>query len=211
MPRLEELDIQAGLWAFSETLEALGAEGAWERLHSLRLFQHSMDVPDARALAAALRRMPALRVLELRCVTFTDASAAELFRPSGAEDVPHLRILTAWGAGLTPAATGALAASGWRLEELDLGNSRALGAAGVAALLAAPTLPLRRLALGSCNIDADALLRLADAPWPLEELVLNNNSSFMEELVLNNNSSLKAQGSAPPTSRCSRAERGRRS
>jgi hypothetical protein len=51
------------------------------------------------------------------------------------------------GAELTPAAARLLAAPDWRLEELDLARSAALGAAGLAALLAAPSFALRRLAL----------------------------------------------------------------
>ncbi len=67
-----------------------------------------------------------------------------------------------------------IAATGWRLEELRLYNNR-LGAAGLAPLLAAPTFALRRLGLGYCGLDADALLALASSPWPLEELDLGGN------------------------------------
>ena len=69
-----------------------------------------------------------------------------------------------------------IAATGWRLEELSLSYVfSGLGAAGVAALGAAPTFALRRLNLGYCRLDAAALLALADAPWPLEELDLSGN------------------------------------
>ena len=69
-----------------------------------------------------------------------------------------------------------LAATGWQLEELDLSSNHNLGAAGLAALLAAPTFALRRLKLGGCDLDAAAVLNLADAPWPLEELHLAANN-----------------------------------
>ncbi len=60
--------------------------------------------------------MPALRALGLRHVRLPGEAARALFRASRAEPAPRLRALAVEGAGLTPAAARALAASGWRLE-----------------------------------------------------------------------------------------------
>ena len=123
-------------------LEALGAE-AWGGLHSLRVdcspFGSQLGVPSARTLTAALRRMPALRALDLGSVRLPEEAAEELFRASSAAAAPQLRALTLHMADLSPAAARMLAASGWRLEELVLRFSSDLGAAGVVALVAAPT------------------------------------------------------------------------
>ncbi len=119
--------------------------------------------------------MPALRALEQRSVQLPDAAAQELFRASSAAGAPQLRALTIWSADLTPAAARMLASAGWPLEALDLGGNEYLGAAGVAALLAAPSFALRRLNLRSCSLDTASLLAVANAPWPLEELDLSGN------------------------------------
>ena len=79
-----------------------------------------MDAPAARVVAAALPRLPALRALELSDLALLDAAAAELFRAASAEAAPQLRSLAFKSAGLSTAAACALAATGWRLEELDL-------------------------------------------------------------------------------------------
>jgi hypothetical protein len=195
-PRLEELTLSDPGLAL---VEALGAE-TWGGVCMLRLKYSCADpryaywghdgrtvlgAPCARALTAALQRMPALRELELREVRLPDASAEELFR---VEAAPQLRSLTIEHADLSPAAARMLAATGWRLEELDLSSngtlgaasdgwvSRTLGAVGVAALLAAPTFALRFLDLSRCRLDAADLLSVANAPWPLEELDLSGNS-----------------------------------
>ena len=182
-PRLEELTI-VGLnqtWA----LERLGSE-TWGSLHKFT-FNNSqanhagefvsgrLDPPSARALAAALRRMPALRAFELEEVLLPRISTATLFRASNAEDVPCLRSLTARSIQLAPRGARALAASGWRLEELDLRGNTRLGAAGTAALVAAPTFAIRRLVLAECGLNAASLLSLANASWSLEELDLSHN------------------------------------
>jgi hypothetical protein len=108
-----------------------------------------------------------------------DGGDAEFFyasrSESSAEAAPQLRSLKARVADLTLAAARALAVTGWRLESLSVCESRSLGAAGVAALVAAPTFALRHLAFVDCNLDAAALLALANAPWPLEELDLRRN------------------------------------
>ena len=121
-PRLEEL---AAPWPNSEALEALGAE-TWGRLRTLRLgvplFLCSLDAPSARALAAALRRIPLLRALALESVQLPDAAAQELFRASSAAGAPQLRTLDIWGARLTLAAARAL--TGWRLVRSPAGGSR---------------------------------------------------------------------------------------
>jgi hypothetical protein len=184
-PRLERLALHR---PGSAALEALGhpsrfrapeqipdRSGAWAGLRLLCLDyppseRHALDAPAARALAAALRRMPALRALGLRNVRLPDEAARALFRASRAEPAPRLRALAVEGAGLTPAAARALAASGWRLEELRLRLKAGEAAAGVAALVAAPTFALRCLRLWHCGLDAAALLSLAHTPWPLEEL-----------------------------------------
>jgi hypothetical protein len=126
-----------------------------------------LGAPSARALAAALRRMPALRALQLHNFLLSRVAAAALFRRSSADDVPRLRSVAAW-ARLAPRATRALAASGWRLEELDLRGNTRLGAAGLAALVAAPTFAIRCLGLAECDLGTAALLALAVSPWPLE-------------------------------------------
>ena len=70
-----------------------------------------------------------------------------------------------------------LASAGWRLEALDLRGYGDLGAAGVAALLAAPSFVIRRLNLRSCRLDVASLLTIANAPrWPLEELDVTDNN-----------------------------------
>ena len=175
-PRLAELKILYPDWA---TLEALGAE-IWGVLRTLRLGAPSLlcnlDAPSARALAAALRRMPALRALELRGVRLPDEAAQELFRASSVEGAPQLRELGIVDAHLTPAAARMLALVGWSLEALDLRYNRDLGDAGAAALLAAPSFALRRLSLGSCDLNTASLVNIANAPrWPLEELDLSCN------------------------------------
>ena len=163
------------LTATKPDLEALGS-GTWHRLRTLTLHpgnaRRVLDEPLARAAVAALRRMPALRALSLHKVAGDEAEA--LF-DSSAADAPHLRALTISSADLTQAAARALAATGWRLEELDLTHNVRLGAAGVAALAAAPTFAIRRMNLTSCGLDAAALLARATAPWPLEELDLSFN------------------------------------
>ena len=164
-------------------LEALGS-ASWGNLQKLSFCNMRetrggtrsgrLDAPSARALAAALRRMPALRALELHEVLLPRASAAA-FPASSGEDMPRLRSVTAPFTHLTPRAVRALAATGWRLEELDLeGNS--LGAAGLAVLIAAPSFAIRRLFLANCNLDTTALHMLLDSSWPLEELNLARNN-----------------------------------
>jgi hypothetical protein len=174
-PRLKELTIWGPDWA---ALEALGTE-TWEGLRTLRLSRRgarlALDAPATRALAAALRRMPALRALVLERVTLPDAAAEALFRAMRADAVPQLRTLSIRFAGFTPATARALAATGWRLEELDLRRNYDLVAAGLAALLVTPTFALRRLNLRSCSLDTAVLLAVANAPWPLEELDLSFN------------------------------------
>ena len=171
-PRLEQLIMSGPDSAALEELEL----ATWGRLHTLTLEYFSrggLSAPSARALASALRRMPALRALKLWNVELSDAAAAELFRR--AECAPRLRSLTVSEARLTWAAVRALAAAGWPLEELRLDEYTRLGAAGVAALAAAPTFAIRRLDLSNCGLDAAALLAVANAPWPLEELDLSWN------------------------------------
>ncbi len=107
-----------------------------------------------------------------------DEAAQELFRASSAEGAPQLRALTIRRratTSLTPAAARMLALAGWPLEALDLRGNWELGAAGVAALVAAPSLALRRLDLPYCVPNAAALLSVANAPWPLKELNLMGN------------------------------------
>jgi hypothetical protein len=162
-------------------LEALGSE-AWPRLRTLRVrADHPWAAVDGRAalaLAAVLRRMPALGALELRGPA-ADALAA-LARGAAA---PELRSLTVMASAvepededeedeekLDPAALLALAASGWRLESLNLSGNERVGAAGLAALAAAPTFSIRCLNLTDCGLEAASLLCVANAPWPLEEL-----------------------------------------
>ena len=163
-PRLEELTMR---FPDSAALEALGAE-SWDRLRVLSIgnqigfMQSALGEPAARALAAALRRMPTLHELELRNLKLPDASAAELFGTEGA--APRLRKLTMVNSKITPATAVSMAASGWRLEELRLRGTPGLGAAGGAALLAAPTFAIRRLCSTHCGLDASSLLRLANAP-----------------------------------------------
>ncbi len=168
-------------------LEAL-ASGTWSRLRRLDINfppapfpRFVLDAPFARALAAALRRMPALRELNLFDVPLLPGPAIELFGPfSDAGAAPLLRALAIEAFDFVPAATRALAATGWRLEDLsrDLGMDEiaALDAAGVTALVAAPTFAIRHLNLAACGLDAAALLALANARWPLEELDLAGNT-----------------------------------
>jgi hypothetical protein len=77
-PRLEQLTI---LGPNAAALEALGS-GTWGGLCTLRLAnltKTSLDAPSTRALAAALRRMPALRALALGRLILSDAATSELF------------------------------------------------------------------------------------------------------------------------------------
>ncbi len=175
-PRLEELTIHV---PDAAALDALALE-TWRALRTLRLggparSPPALHAPAARALAAALRRMLALRALDLRDVRLPDAAAQELFRASSAGAAPQLRALTIQRASLTPATARMLASAGWLLEELDLGGIWELGAASIAALAAAPSFVIRRLNLRICKLDAAALLNIANAPWLLEELDLSHN------------------------------------
>ena len=174
-PRLEALTMRGPDLA---ALEALGAE-TWDRLRAVNIgvpnSPTALDAPAARALAAALRRMPALRALGLWTEPISDEEAAELFGAEGA--APGLRRLAIHGAELMQAAAGALAATGWPLEELELRNNNHITVAGLEALGAAPTLALRRLVLTGCVLNSDHLLNIANAPrWPLEELDLSCNN-----------------------------------
>ena len=99
------------------------------------------------------------------------ASAVELFCAAA----PGLRSLSLNCAALLPAVARALAATGWRLEDLNLDENADLGGAGVAELVAAPTFVIRRLGLRCCGLDAAALLSLVNVAWPLEELDLSCN------------------------------------
>ena len=160
-------------------LEALGSETCGS-LRKLRVAGSPFIFDAPCALAAAMRRMPALRALELRYCPLSDAAlagdaAAALFGASSAEDAPQLRTLRISNAILTPAAARLLAATGWQLEELDLSYNHQLGAAGLAALLVAPTFALRRLVLSQCGLRAADILTVANAPWPLAELDLSAN------------------------------------
>ena len=133
---------------------------------------------DVVARAAALRKMPDLRELHLSYLRLSDAAAAAIFGASARRVHPaltKLRSLHITHTDMTPPDAADLAASGWRLEELALLAHHRLGAAGVAALVAAPTFALRRLQLVECHLDVAALLALVDAPWPLEELDLSLN------------------------------------
>jgi hypothetical protein len=176
-PRLEELTLRR---PDSAALEALGAE-TWHRLRVLtigdeRLIMHNaLDAPSARALAAALRRMPALRALELLSGRLSGSAAAELLRLSSAADVPQLRSLGISNGDLVPTTLRALVATEWRLEALDLSFNENVRAAGLAALLAATTLALGQLTPAFCGLNAASLLGLANAPWPLEELNIAYN------------------------------------
>ena len=174
-PRLEDLEIPLHAALELTTLEALGAE-TWGRLRTLYLYnftEAAMSVPSACALLAALRRMPVLHRLALWNTTLSDAAASSLFRASSIEAVPQLRALTVMNADLSLAAVRMLAVTGWRLEELDLWQND-IGAAGLAALVAAPTFAIRCLALTFIKLDAASLLPLADTPWPLEELSMSS-------------------------------------
>ena len=117
-PRLEDLTLTNPNLA---ALKALGA-ATWGGVCTLRLKyscavpryapwgydgRTALDAPAARALTAALRRMPALRELELREVRLPDASAEELFQLFRAEAAPQLRSLTIEHADLSPAAARA--------------------------------------------------------------------------------------------------------
>jgi hypothetical protein len=171
-PRLRELAVSD---PDAAALKALAAEGWGGALRTLRLDNLWGPRPlDARALAAALRAMPALRALELGEVPLGGAAAAELLGAARAA-AARQRVLSANRADLSPEGARALAATGWRLEALDLSFNGGLGAAGVAALAAAPTFALRRLKVARCGLDAGALLGVANAPWPLEELDLATN------------------------------------
>ena len=184
-PRLEELTMRHPDLA---ALEALGAE-TWDLLRALNIGDpcgyapSDLDDPCARALAAALRRMPALRALGLWIVSlgYYWGAVGGMFCASSA---PQLRELTICNAELSSEVVRMIAATGWRLEALDLSGNYALhmgargrliGAADAAALAAAPTFALRRLNLSGCDLDAAAVGCLAAAPWPLEELDLSDN------------------------------------
>ena len=170
-PCLEELRV---LNFDLTALEALGS-GTWDRLRLLDLDNMGgavLDAPHVRTLAAALRRMPALRALGLWYALRPASPCMEVLARVA---MPQLRSLAVAGAELTPASINALVNSGWRLEVLCLEGEDNLSAAGVAALVAAPTFAIRRLTLCGCNLDAAALLSVANAPWPLEQLSLPGN------------------------------------
>jgi hypothetical protein len=116
-------------------------------------------------------------------VYFSVGAAAALFAGWTPDVTPRLRSLTLCNVGLMPAAARALAASGWRLEELDVSANASLGDAGVAVLVGAPHSVQRRRGAGAAPEPAPT----AEAPWPL---VLNVRFSAVQHtdkgtLVLN--------------------------
>jgi hypothetical protein len=174
-PRLEELAV-VGAPAL-ELADALACV-PWSHLRRLVfdsggdswVFLCAFAAPAAHALAAALRRMPRLGELQLKEVRFSVGALAALFVGWTPDATPQLRSLTLRNVGLTPAAAGALAASGWRLEELDVSHNASLGDAGVAALVGAPPSALRRRSAGAAAVAAPAGSERAEAPWPLAVL-----------------------------------------
>ena len=173
-PRLEELTLRKFSFA---SLEALGSE-TWGGLRSLSLYgiRKEMGLSSARALAAALRRMPALRALELRrVVVCAERAGGELFSADVAPRLRALTLRTLSARSLRLMELDLLVQTGWPLEELHLRVDPGIVPAGVAALVAAPTFAIRRLSLTHCFLRAPALLSIADAPWPLEELDLSYN------------------------------------
>ena len=131
-----------------------------------------VGAPSVRALAAALRRMPALRALMVEDLRLPTADLAQLFCAETAGAAPQLHVLFLKDSPLV-AAVPAIAATSWRLKELDFFGGPGKG--DVAALVASPTFALSCLALVSCDLDVTALLALAGASWPLEELYLMYN------------------------------------
>jgi hypothetical protein len=168
-PRLEDLRIYE---PDSAAIEALGAE-TWGVLYIFWLSysyepqKPALDATSVRAVAAVLRRMPALRTLKFSNAAISYAAAGELF--GAAPRVDELLIVNAQ---LTLAAMRVLAATKWRLEALNMGYNR-MGGARLTTLLAAPTFAIRRLSLRNCELDAADLLAIANAPGLLEELVLS--------------------------------------
>ena len=120
---------------------------------------------------------PSLEALDL-CILFNDgetgageitATAALAALASAWRNTPRLRALELGGESdvVLEAAPRALAAAGWRLQKLDICY---VGAAGMAALAAAPSFALRELKLDRCLIGAAGVFAIAAASWPLEKL-----------------------------------------
>jgi hypothetical protein len=114
--------------------------------------------------------MPALRALGLRTVVLPDAVAA-LLRSPDAEAAHESRALTLTFMEASPPAARALAAGGWRLEELTLVGADAAALEALEALGSGGWGALRRLNLrakrsarpNDAAIDAPAALALAAA------------------------------------------------
>jgi len=106
------------------------------------------------------------------------------------EEVPHTggtteALAAAWAAAprlrsfsflgdLSAAGARAMAASGARLEELEIVSDVHFLDDAVAALVASPSIALRRLKFVGCTLTTSALRSIAAAAWPLEELALAN-------------------------------------
>ena len=175
-PRLEALRMMVPDLA---AVEALGSE-TWTGLRSLSLDYHCASsawdgcMSKVRPLPTALGHMPALRSLALHHKGIFGEAAGELFCNSITEATPQLKSLTFRCCEIAPAVASALAAAGWRLEELRIHYNNTLGDAGVAALAASPSFALRRLGLRSCGLVSLSALGIATC-WSLEELDLCGN------------------------------------
>lgn len=178
-PDLEAIKaLASGRWNHLVTLDltqgpALGHR--W-RLRRVSRKMTSFNGAYSRALSAALRMMPELAVLTLHNVQFSVNSGATLFRALSMETAPQMHVVRITDSNITPLAVRMMATTGWRLQEIDMAFNSTFGAACVAALIAAPTFAIRRINLQGCSLNAAALLSLANAPWPLQELNISRNN-----------------------------------
>ena len=146
------------------------ATAGW-RLEELRIHYNNV-LGDVGVAALAASPSFALRRLGLRSCGLVSPSAL------GIPTCWSLEELDLHGNKIESAGIRALkfsAFSGGRLKELNLGDNKNLGAAGIFALVAAPMTGLRHLTLSNCGLDAAALRALARAHWPLEELDIGYN------------------------------------
>ncbi len=183
-PALRRLKFySSGLTVPIAHLEALAA-GAFPFLEELSFCDCALDPAEAAALARAAPRLPALRALTFRTGRFTAVAGEALFAAAW----PALRavkfgvrssdsgvgaLAAAWrnlealarlevrGHRATAADVRAIAAAGWRLEELVLSIPALRGAELFAALAAAPALRVRALVLPRCRLSSAALRALA--------------------------------------------------
>eukprot|EP00964_Phaeocystis_antarctica_P025206 scaffold14149_cov66-Phaeocystis_antarctica.AAC.3 len=168
--------------AGASALAAALGRGALPRLEILGLVNAGISDAGLVALAPALRRLPALKRLELQCNPFSDEGLAALLAPPPA--------------GALPPTTGVLT----KLKELDLRSTQVtdVGWDALAAALDSGALPrLKTLCLDTAGIGDTGLVALAPAlrRLPAQETLYLERNPFGDEGI----AALVAPAGAPPT------------